>query len=124
MRAFYHLRYSEPMSRLLLILAVLTAACEAGPLACNGPSDCGGNACCLDFGIGYKGTTNVYCTGAPDACRPVQTVDSVITRMCTRDADCTAGGISTTANRCCASTVANHYAGTCDGLCNRGPYSP
>ena len=112
----------QPNRRLpvvLAFLALLAAACES-PLPCDGPQQCGGNACCFDLptDVGGQGP-RVYCTGSADACTPFVRINQTTTRLCETDADCTAGGISTVWVNCCPSSVMNRFAKTCGPTCNR-----
>jgi hypothetical protein len=106
--------------RIFVILVALAAlaGCEAGPLSCDGPAQCHGNACCMDTPIGYGGNgPAVYCTGAPDACRPTVTLNTLTTRVCQTDDDCVAGGISTVWTHCCDATISQHAVKACGGPC-------
>jgi hypothetical protein len=94
------------MTRRFLSLAVLPLAllaCSASPAReCEGPGDCGGNPCCWSVvNVNDQGTA---CEAAPSACVPVMGVDTLTTRVCQTDADCTSGGISTTLTHCCPAT--------------------
>ncbi|MGZ6141896.1 MAG: hypothetical protein ACXWLM_01100 [Myxococcales bacterium] len=103
----------------LLALAVLSTGCEP-PLACDGPSQCRGNACCFNFPTTNLGLgPDVFCTASPSDCPPKVTVDMTTTRLCETDADCVAGGISTQWNTCCPSSVMSRAAKTCGGPCVR-----
>ncbi|MCA1828606.1 MAG: hypothetical protein ABR567_21840 [Myxococcales bacterium] len=104
---------------MLALILLALAGCQS-PLPCDGPEQCGGNACCFDFPIGYLGQgPAVYCTSAPDACHPTETLNTRTTRMCETDADCVAGGISTVWSHCCPSSVMDRAANTCGGPCSR-----
>ena len=110
--------FCKPAAVVLAVAAL--AGCGQGPLACDGPEQCGGNACCFDLPLDVNGLgPDVYCTGSPDACLPKTTVSTLTTRLCETDADCVAGGISTVWPYCCPSSVNNHAAKTCGGPCHR-----
>jgi hypothetical protein len=103
--------------RILAVILFAAAGCETA-LPCDGPQQCGGNACCFDFPIGYLGQgPAVYCTSAPSSCNPGETLSTRTTRICQTDADCVAGGISTQWHYCCPSSVMNRPANTCSGPC-------
>jgi hypothetical protein len=95
-------------------LLAIAAACDSSRLPCYGPADCGGNACCLRIPI-LAGPITVACGASPDACPPSQTFDMSTTRLCQTEADCTAGGISTSENKCCRASVSGHAAKSCTG---------
>src|SRR4051812_32328439 len=93
------------MSRLLLAAGIALAACGPG-LPCEGPSECGGNACCFITPT-ESGTSTpfVTCTASPTACAEPDTIDTRKRRMCHTDADCTAGGVTTAYTKCCKASV-------------------
>ena len=95
----------------VLLALLMLAACGGSPLPCNGPQDCGGNACCLTI-PGLSGSTTLGCTASPSACVPARAPDRM-TRLCREDGDCTAGGISTNETRCCHASVMSQQAMTC-----------
>jgi hypothetical protein len=83
--------------------AYCAATCNAGSIsvACRGPSQCGGNPCCV--GLQGQSLGNVTCGTSLTSCPPdfnVQTFSGT-TRLCEFDADCTAGAPSTMLNKCC-----------------------
>jgi hypothetical protein len=103
---------TEQRTKAAVVLALLAlAACGGSSLPCSGPPDCGGNACCLTI-PDLSGSTTLVCTSSPSACAPVRGLDQV-TRLCHTDADCTAGGISTSETRCCHASVMSQPAMTC-----------
>jgi hypothetical protein len=103
------------------MMLALAASCGGPNLTCSGPHDCGGNPCCLIIATstyrGYTGPTGVSCTSSPSACAPSNGLSTQITRLCTVDADCTAGGVITGEPKCCPTSVENHRAKTCQGGC-------
>jgi hypothetical protein len=105
--------------RFLLLLGLLTAACET-PLPCYGPAECGGNACCFITPTEQGGLPYVSCTTSPTGCSVGDTIEARSRRMCESDADCVAGPISTAYTKCCTASVMSHGAKTCTspGLCN------
>ncbi|HTS81678.1 MAG TPA: hypothetical protein VMH40_13850 [Myxococcaceae bacterium] len=78
------------------------AGCGSTPpvpgFECLAPQDCGGSPCCWSHSILAERSS---CTSSPGACVPVLGVDTITTRLCQTDADCTSGGISTTLSHCC-----------------------
>jgi hypothetical protein len=105
-----------PSRKLLLLCVVLMTAvgCSSSPAGdCEGPQDCGGNPCCWSVvDVMDRGRT---CTMAATACVPVLGVDTLTTRVCQSDADCTAGGISTALTRCCSQS--SHAFKACLAAC-------
>jgi len=90
------------LRRLLLLSVSLLAglACSSTPSGeCQGPQDCGGLPCCWRVvNVTDEGTA---CQPAQNACVPRLGVDTLTTRLCQTDADCTSGGITTALARCC-----------------------
>lgn len=101
----------------LAVVATALFACDSQRLTCYGPDDCSGNACCLFIPSGANGSTTLQCTPTPQSCEPKFTVEGHYNRLCETDADCSAGGIDTSQNRCCPSAVMSHAAGTCAANC-------
>jgi hypothetical protein len=76
---------------------------------CNGPSNCGGNPCCITIGQGFT-VQGVTCTMAPSACPPMVNAQTQagMDRACHVDADCTAGLPAMPAPQlpdCCTNTM-------------------
>jgi hypothetical protein len=94
----------EPMSlaKLLSLWASLLLACRSGPpvpgLECLDPPDCGGSPCCWSSSVLGQSSA---CTAGSGSCVPVLGVDTIKTRLCQVDADCTSGGISSPLSHCC-----------------------
>lgn len=91
----------HPMtSRGLLFAVLISASCSSSPLGvCAGPQDCGGNPCCWRVvNVRDLGTS---CEATASGCVPELGVDTLSTRLCETDSDCTSGGITTALKRCC-----------------------
>jgi len=105
------------------------ASCGAGSIRvdCRGPSQCGGNPCCVALGAGGK-ISNVTCSASDNDCKPAIDIASQTgqTRLCEIDGDCTAGAPTTQLNKCCTvmamgqsqhlclnTTFAGFIGGTC-----------
>ena len=104
--------------KVLLLGLALVAACGPG-LPCEGPKDCGGNACCFVTPTEHGGTPYVTCTSAPTGCAIGDTIEERDRRVCQTDDDCVAGGIDTKYTKCCLASVGFRGAHTCTspGLC-------
>jgi hypothetical protein len=72
--------------------------------ACYGPQDClNHDPCCIT--LSNSQPTNLACTTHPGDCKPsVDFSGNGQTRFCNVDADCTAGGVSGSFNKCCSGT--------------------
>jgi len=77
------------------VLLLLVSGC--GSTACDGPADCDGNPCCWEASVLGQ---SIACTTSPSGCVPFLGVDTITTRVCHSDADCSAG-ISTALAHCC-----------------------
>lgn len=85
----------------MALALALAAGCSSGSSGqCEGPQDCGGRPCC--WRVVNVQDLGIACEGTADACVPQMGVDTLTTRLCQSDADCTAGGISTALTHCCA----------------------
>lgn len=105
-----------------VVFFALLVGCGQAPLPCDGPKQCGGNACCFNYQYTYgpgSVSTSVACAGSPADCVPTITTTDYVTRLCQTDADCVAGGISTSFPVCCPASVIDHYARSCQSYCNR-----
>jgi hypothetical protein len=76
---------------------------------CNGPSNCGGNPCCITIGAGFT-VQSVVCSTSASSCPPMvnATTQSGMDRACHVDADCIAGLPATPAPQlpdCCTNTA-------------------
>ena len=101
--------------RVPLWVALATAlGCSSSPPGqCQGPQDCGGNPCCWTvINVSDRGTS---CETSASACVPVLGVDTLTTRLCQSDADCTAGGITTSLTHCCQEST--HSFKACLAFC-------
>jgi len=105
---------SGPKRVPLWVVLVTVLGCSSGPPGeCQGPQDCGGNPCCWTVvDVMDRGT---ICESAPSACVPVLGVDTLTTRLCQTDADCTSGGISTALTHCCQEST--HSFKACLAAC-------
>jgi len=84
------------------------ATCPSGDIQvdCRGPSQCGGNPCCV--GIGASGSaSNVTCTSSLSDCKPTIDIGTKrgTTRLCEIDADCSAGAPGSQLPDCCTGMV-------------------
>ena len=77
------------------------AACPGGvQIQCVGPGNCGGDPCCLT--IANMAPQSILCGKTPKSCVPnFNASGSGMTRLCSVDGDCTAGGVMTMYNQCC-----------------------
>jgi hypothetical protein len=83
--------------------------CMGGTIACDGPEDCGGNACCASV-MGMSGSA--MCGTAPMMCM------GFAAQLCHADADCPAG-MGGTAGHCCPPTAMIPYS-----ICAFGGFCP
>ena len=88
-----------PSRRLLLVVLTSLSCSGSQSGACEGPQDCGGNPCC--FRVVDVRELGQSCEPTANGCVPVMGVDTLTTRLCRADGDCTSGGITTTLTHCC-----------------------
>lgn len=82
----------------------------SGGAMCGGPADCGGNPCCVKIQNQMFGGT--MCTNSMSAC-PADILGKGQTRLCTSDADCTAGDPNSKEPTCCTGKMGNQMAKVC-----------
>jgi hypothetical protein len=102
-----------------LAAACALAACGGSvkPVnSCAGPADCGGDPCCYEV-TPVQSNGQISCGNSASSCVPEQGVDTFTTRLCTTDADCTAGGVSTQLATCCPNTIQGKNVHTCAKSC-------
>lgn len=93
------------------------ASCPDGGVAqltCEGPGNCGGNPCCVAGGLGGGGAA-IACGKGPMDCPPMLDIQNraISSRLCMVDGDCTAGGVSTSLNKCCTLALMGASAHLC-----------
>lgn len=99
----------------------ITLTCAAdctgsATIACTSPDNCGQNPCCTQISRAST-TPGALCAKAPGDCVPKIDIaaQGAQTRLCRADADCTAGGATTTLNKCCSITYqGNSFKGCFD----------
>ncbi len=105
------------VSALATALALGACGGSVKPVSsCGGPADCGGDPCCYQVTPVQNGG-QLSCASSASSCVPEQGVDTFTTRLCTTDADCTAGGVSTQLATCCPSTVQGKNVHACAKSC-------
>lgn len=73
------------------------------PKACTSTNDCGGNPCCMT--LAASKVQSVSCAAKASDCAPaVDFSGNGQTRICTKDADCTSGLMSSSLPDCCTAT--------------------
>jgi len=87
---------------------------QSSPLGvCHAPQDCDGNPCCWRVvNVRNLGTS---CEATASGCVPEMGVDTLTTRLCETDGDCTSGGITTALTHCCQES--GHSFKECAAAC-------
>lgn len=85
---------------------------------CTSPANCSGNPCCVIVDTAKQQPQSISCASSNSMCVPALDVIgmTMTTRMCTTKADCTAGNVSTTLDKCCDAKGYGGSAKVCANL--------